>query len=80
MIYLPDGGVLGLAAHDDREALSNLIDHFKGAESCVGQLAYYQERPGWPVFRLQVENMRDFAIAYYNAGRAQRQLIGLGRR
>ncbi len=53
-----DGGVLGLPAHSDTEAFSNLIDALRVAESAAKQLAFYRSQPAWLKVQLSLENVR----------------------
>ena len=49
MYNQPDGGPLGLAALNERDALANLLDALEVAEQAARQLAVYMERKEWIV-------------------------------
>ena len=54
--------VFGIPAHDDHEALANLIEGLKVAESACSQMAFYTSHPGWLQIREAIGGTRGLCV------------------
>ena len=59
----PDTSVFGIAAHDDRHALYNLLEALRIAESAAQQLAFYTQNQRWLLVRHNFGTLREVCTA-----------------
>jgi hypothetical protein len=67
-----DGHVFGIAAHDEKEAYTNLLEAVKIAESATKQLALYTDRREWLIVGLQFAQLREATTALMLSGMFKR--------
>lgn len=70
-----DDSALGLPAHDDHEALANLIEGLKVAESAARQMAFYTSNAEWLKVHLALATTRDLSVKMAQARFAKRLIV-----